>query len=263
MFARCGPCSNVKLPRDSRTSSLIRSFVALPESSKMDGELEIAIRIGDLPGVKLLVQGGVRIEETSKSDSALEYAAVHGKILIVEWLLAEGGKYISEVNKHGFTTLLSAAGNWNLTNDHLQTIGWLLEHRGADITDTTPAGDTVWDLIEMNCGFADFGNDVADDDLTALLRVVVLQGAPPTDLMVRMSLQHSRRARDTAARGAPSIPRTAAGTPCRAHVAHRTAPGPGQQLRGARDDRGALGHRARRSGPMMCRASIKRPEIID
>jgi hypothetical protein len=53
--------------------------------------------------------------------------------------------------------------------------------------------------------------------------------------------------RGKAAGAGPSIPRTAAGPPCRAYIADRTAPGPGQQLRGAHDHGGALGHGARRS----------------
>jgi ankyrin repeat protein len=80
-------------------------------------------------------EGGASIEGTSESISALEYAAVLGKILIVEWLLAKGGANISEVDERGFTALLCAAKNIHLTDGHIQTVGWLLEHGGADITD--------------------------------------------------------------------------------------------------------------------------------
>jgi hypothetical protein len=55
----------------------------------------------------------------------------------------------------------------------------------------TLAGDTVWDLIRMDFRLADLRADLADD-LTALLRVTVLQSAPTVDLVVQMFPQHSR-----------------------------------------------------------------------
>jgi hypothetical protein len=46
-------------------------------------------------------------------------------------------------------------------------------------------------------GLADRG-DVAVDDLTASLRIMVLQSAPPAYLVLQMSLQHSQVAKEGA-----------------------------------------------------------------
>lgn len=165
------------------------------EASRMRDELEEAICESDLPKVKLLVHGGASIAETRTQLSALDQAAATGEALIVEWVLAEGGANISDVDSNeGFTALLSAAYDTRRLNDNVKTIQWLLEDGGADITDMTPHGETVWDLLQ-NTVFAGFvcswKKGVAAGELTALLRVMVLQSAPPADLVVQMSLQHS------------------------------------------------------------------------
>jgi hypothetical protein len=75
-----------------------------------DEKLHYAIRAGDLPRLRLLVQGGASIAETSVHHSALHHAAIYGKISIVEWLLADGGANISDVDDaRGFTALLLTA----------------------------------------------------------------------------------------------------------------------------------------------------------
>jgi hypothetical protein len=94
------------------------------------------------------------------------------------------------VDAVGCTALLRAANH--LTSDNFTTIQWLLEHGGADITNTTPDGRTVWNFLARNfLRFAERG-DVATNNLTALLRVMVLQSAPPADLVLQMSLEHSQ-----------------------------------------------------------------------
>jgi hypothetical protein len=150
-------------------------------------ELEEAICAGDLPRVKLLVQGRASIAGTSVLVPALHQAALFGKTSIVEWLLAEGGSIVSDVTDQGYTALLFAAAN--LTNHNAETIGWLREHGGADITDTTPDCETVWDFLNRDFRFI---LDAATGQITALLRVMVLQSAPPADLVVQMSPRYSR-----------------------------------------------------------------------
>jgi hypothetical protein len=73
------------------------------------------------------------------------FAAILGKTAIVEWLLAEGGASVPDVDKEGNTVLLMTARK--LRDANLKTFEWLLEHGGADITDTTIAGQTVWNLL--------------------------------------------------------------------------------------------------------------------
>jgi hypothetical protein len=96
-------------------------------------ELAVAIAAGDLPRVRLLVQGGTNI------------MVVLNKTPIVEWLVVVGGANISEVGNGGRTALVTSAllneSNWATTH-------WLLEHGGADITDTNRNGRTVRDLLQ-------------------------------------------------------------------------------------------------------------------
>jgi ankyrin repeat protein len=73
----------------------------------MERELIDAIAAGDLIRGRLLVQGGANIT------GAVHHAMRLKKILIVEWLLAEGGANISEVDDTGHTVLLSAANPAN------------------------------------------------------------------------------------------------------------------------------------------------------
>jgi hypothetical protein len=115
--------------------------------------------------------------------------AASGKIPIVEWLLAEGVANILDVDTRGRTALMSAID--------VGTAQWLLEHGGANITDRDPDGRTLWDKIwPLLVSFADREDDGADLlACSALLRVMVLQRAPPADLNalpVRLSPQHSR-----------------------------------------------------------------------
>jgi hypothetical protein len=166
----------------------------------MKEELINAISEGNLPGVKLLVEGEANIAGTNSDLSALELAVITGDIAIVEWLLAEGGAHIS---------------------DYFFTF------------------DRRW--LEL-------GDRVGVDLLTALLRVMVLQSAPPADLLARMPRQHSSVVKE-GARLRARLPAYLARR--RALLAEHTSLsitlGPGEQLRGAHDDRGALGHGARRA----------------
>jgi hypothetical protein len=99
--------------------------------------------------------------------------------------MAEGGANVTEVDyKSERSTLLIAIV-------FLVTVQWLLEHGGADITDTAPRGWTVWDSLQLNLEEIAFEDNPVLGQVTALLRVVVLRSAPPADLVARMFLQHS------------------------------------------------------------------------
>jgi ankyrin repeat protein len=125
----------------------------------MKSELRDAIREGNLPGVKLLVEGRASIAGTRVEWSALELAVITGDIAIVKWLL---------------------------------------EYGGADIMDTTSGGRTVWELLEDHFYFArmrlELGDRVGVDLPPSLLRAMVLQSAPLADLLTRMTRPHSIRA---------------------------------------------------------------------
>jgi hypothetical protein len=178
----------------------------------MASELESAVECGDLPQVQrllregvatiadanvrgrtallhaahrghltmlqwLLAEGGASIRETNiYGRTALLLAAHSGHLAMLQWLLAEGGASITEMDNHGNTVLLCAASG----GKHLTT-RWLLEHGGADITEAGNDGRTVWDILA-----ARYDKDWDDGDttaaITALLRVMVLRGAPPAKL---------------------------------------------------------------------------------
>jgi hypothetical protein len=129
----------------------------------MKSELRDAIREGNLPGVKLMVEGRASIAGTRVEWSALELAVITGDIAIVKWLL---------------------------------------EYGGADIMDTTSGGRTVWELLEDHFYFArmrlELGDRVGVDLPPSLLRAMVLQSAPLADLLTRMTPQYSRVAEEGA-----------------------------------------------------------------
>ena len=164
----------------------------------MDGELWDAIHSGDLPRVKLLVEGGASIAVSLGCPSALMCAAINGRIQILEWLLTEGGATVLEINEDGHTAVLAAAAGWRRP---LQTVQWLIEHGGGNIMDTSlrPTGDTVWDLLKSHLIDSDRDSDSDSDSdsdnehdataVTSLLRVMVLRQAPPA----RPSLQNACR----------------------------------------------------------------------
>jgi hypothetical protein len=157
----------------------------------MDRELRKSIALGDIPRVKLLIQGGASITgQGGQYVPALHQAALCGKTFIIEWLLVEGGSHILDVDDHGYTALLYALKYMYLTVRNVKSIHWLLELGGANITDATPDGHTVWDLLRM--AFGDFivmplqRNFATVGPLTALLRIMVVQSAPPAHLVVQI-----------------------------------------------------------------------------
>jgi hypothetical protein len=63
---------------------------------------------------------------------------------------------------------------------------WLLEARGASIRETTNDGRTIWDLLRHKLRF-----DLCDPSaVTALLRVLVLHGAPPPEFVYDLNEAH-------------------------------------------------------------------------
>jgi hypothetical protein len=61
-----------------------------------------------------------------------------------------------------------------------------LEHGEADIADVNDREETVWDML------ADHIESVDATQVIALLRVMVLKGAPPDDLVAQLRPEHAR-----------------------------------------------------------------------
>jgi hypothetical protein len=139
----------------------------------------------------LLTDGGASVQEVDKDGrSVVLLAALWGHHRLVTWLLEEGGATITERDNGGDTALLLAAHS-----GHLWTVQILLEHCGSDIAEVNHSGSSVWDLLEDYI-VADEeeaeGDDAGDDAaaVTALLRVMVLQQAPPDELVLQLSPAH-------------------------------------------------------------------------
>jgi hypothetical protein len=145
---------------------------------------------GDLPEVqKMLADGEALITDADDyGNTALLCATQEGSrsLPTLKWLLEEGGARITERNHDCYSALLLAAACGSFT-----TCQWLLEHGGADIAEVTNAGETVWGLLADRLDYEAHMHpaDEAAAEVTALLRVMVLKGGPPTALLRVMVLK--------------------------------------------------------------------------
>ena len=153
-----------------------------------------------LPMVQwLLAEGGASVRETDMDgSSALHLAACCGSEATVEWLVGQGGSQIDEMDNAGNSALLRAAGG-----GQLKMVQWLVEQGGSKIEQVNHAGTTIWDLLSKY--LVDSANDLEDADVrvnpatvTALLRVMLLRGAPPDSLTAQMAPEHVRVVEDGA-----------------------------------------------------------------
>jgi hypothetical protein len=112
-------------------------------------------------------------------------AAENGFTDLVRFLV-ELGAEVGAVDEDGNTALLRSARASRYT-----TMRYLLEEAGGDMEDVNDDGETVWDLLTESLDeVEDEGDDEVEVDppaLTALLRVLVLRGAPPPDLVDLLS----------------------------------------------------------------------------
>jgi hypothetical protein len=105
-----------------------------------------------------------------------------GSVAAVRCLI-ELGAVIGAVNAHGNTALFASAFNGRYAKMH-----YLLEEAGANMEDSNNAGKTVWDMLKTNMTEVAEGRAEADSvALAALLRVMVLRGAPPPALVALLS----------------------------------------------------------------------------
>jgi ankyrin repeat protein len=146
---------------------------------------------GDLDMMRLLAtelgadvdQGGVG----EPRGHALFTAAFRRQINVMRCLVEELGASIAEVNVTGDIVLL-----YSLRNGDMASGVYLLAHDGAILAETNNGVMTAWDLlaIYMHTRRAQIGAPMASAKdpealsyYTALLRVMVLRGAPPPELV--------------------------------------------------------------------------------
>jgi ankyrin repeat protein len=144
--------------------------------------------VDKLETVTYLLEHGARITERSDvGKTALLYSVQSGSLELVQYLISsEGGASITETDDEGNTALLLAARS----SSYPTMVQWLLEFGGAQITDTNNEGTSVW-TQKLQFGLKELlkSADTKVDDgknlmvLTAMLRVMVLHGAPPQSLV--------------------------------------------------------------------------------
>jgi hypothetical protein len=145
---------------------------------------------GDLQRVqKMLADGDARKTDANVICLTALLSAAQGgsrSFPTMIWLLEEGGARITERDHGGYSALHMAASNGNLT-----ACQWLLEHGGADIAEVTCTGKTVWSMI-VNLLHLSSWHVFEEAELPALLRVLVVRGAPPADFVAKLGPQHAQ-----------------------------------------------------------------------
>jgi hypothetical protein len=131
-------------------------------------------------------QGGYR-----PIDQALYRAAFEHQIYVMRCFAEELSA--AEVDGNGNTTLLHCA-----RNGKVESVQYLLEHGGTSITEARQlsglgrkGGSTVWDMltahmwdVQESALFPELPEVTYPEAMTALLKVMVLRGAPPPKLVV-------------------------------------------------------------------------------
>jgi hypothetical protein len=113
--------------------------------------------------------------------TAVFLAATYGRLPTLIWLLQEVGGNVKDCDDDGKTPMLCAAAH-----GEFHTLAWLLEHGGSNIAEKDRKGRTAWDLLDfritVGCS--------SSDGVSALLRIMVVRGAPPVQYVARMSSEH-------------------------------------------------------------------------
>jgi hypothetical protein len=143
--------------------------------------LMLAAKEGHLDVVRYLVRAGADVNQVSHYCTALIIAAHRGHLAVVRCLL-EFGAQVDAVDASGDTALLASA-----EEGHYLVMQCMLERGGAKNMDVVNLdGHTVWDKLTFF--LEDLEGERGDPAaLTALLRVMVLRGAPSPALLKLMS----------------------------------------------------------------------------
>jgi hypothetical protein len=151
---------------------------------------------GNAQTVKCLIKHGARVTERDKTGmTALLNAACDGSLEVVQYLLSsEGGASISETDDDGNTALLCAG-----MRSKFSIVQWLLEYGGAQITDVNNEERSLWTRSQRrDCSVGVLLRHAYENkkgkhvfingkfvpckyilEVKAMLRVMVLHGAPP------------------------------------------------------------------------------------
>jgi hypothetical protein len=155
-----------------------------------DTPLAVAATNGFSNLVRLLVtEFGADIDQDSPQvGTPLSMAAHRGHLPVVRCLV-ELGANIEAVDEDSDTALLMSAHNGCYAK-----MQYLLEETGANVDDVNNNGKTVWNLLSGHLDplAVPLGSDEDPVGLTALLRVLVLRGAPPPALVALLSPEHAR-----------------------------------------------------------------------
>jgi hypothetical protein len=144
----------------------------------MSHQLLEAARHGDLATVKRLHAEGVDVtERDAYGFTAIMLAAMHVHIATVKFLHAAGAS-ITERNDHGVSALHFAAFNGDMS-----LVQYILQEAGADISDVTDDGGTVWNLLELK--------DVDPMALASLLKIMVMLDDAPPAFVAKLSPAHA------------------------------------------------------------------------
>jgi hypothetical protein len=144
----------------------------------------MACQEGRVMAVQYLVKDlGADINKPNENGtSPLHVAASKGHFDVVKLCCDELQADISHEDDEGYCALTLA-----VMAGMLSTVQYLLEFGGADITQTTADGQSVWDLLP--------GDDTEEDAfaaMTSLLRVMVLNGDPPEGTADRLYSEHGQ-----------------------------------------------------------------------
>jgi hypothetical protein len=151
-----------------------------------DTPLIIAAENGFTDLVRLLVTDlGADINHGT---SPLIVAARRGDLAIVRCLI-ELGADVGAVNSDGYTALLISA-----LRGQYSTTQYLLEDAGANMQYANKFGNNVWDMLLEHLEDTAENHDVEAEStaLSALLRIMVLRGAPPPALVALLSPELAR-----------------------------------------------------------------------
>jgi hypothetical protein len=116
--------------------------------------------------------------------NALHAASRHGYDDIV-CVLVEGGANVAIMTNDGHSALSLAA-----VNCRILIMQHLLEHGKATIENATADGQSLWDVLSPRFASATWTRKTVVE-MTALLRVMVLRGAPPVEVVAHMSREHA------------------------------------------------------------------------
>jgi hypothetical protein len=147
--------------------------------------------LGNLAVAHCLIELGADVNQTARhGETPLIAAAAQGSLAVVRCLIELGAR-VAAVDNSGDTALLESA-----LNGRYAVTQYLLEEAGANIQDVTNDGETLWDHLGEHLGdHLDDDDDEVEansDELTALLRVMVLRGAPPPALVALLSPEPAR-----------------------------------------------------------------------